>query len=335
MNLSRNMEEKSHNKHFLSIENLLNSFKVRLKFVRNFSDNTVKSYERDIRQFFGYMAESCPDFDVKGITEEEILLYLHYLLKEKNAKKVSVNRKISSLRHFFQFLLKEKIVELNPLADISLRKAEQKVPLFLNFDEIYALLQPDEAEKNLEKKYRDNAIIELLYAAGLRVSELISLDVEDVNFEESYIKILGKGGKERIVIINQFSANKIKKYIGLRKPPVKEKVKRKYVIPLFTNLKGKRLSVRAVQMIIKELSFKKGINKKVTPHIIRHSFATHLLNSGMDIRMIQELLGHASLSTTQKYTHMGIGELIKTYDKSHPKANEIGNTENKAWTINE
>jgi len=323
MNLSRNIKGKSHNNPFLSIENLLNSFKLKLKFVKNYSDNTVKSYERDIRQFFAFIHVNYEIEDIGQVTEDIILDYLHFLLKEEANKKNSVNRKISSLRHFFQFLIKEKAVSSNPLSDISLQKADKKLPEYLNFDEMYNLLNIDEKDKDNEKSLRNNAILELLYSTGMRVSELVALNVEDINFKENYIKIFGKGQKERIVIINNISGEKLKRYIGLRKKPVKEKISRKYVTPLFTNLRGGRLTVRGVQLIIKDVSAERGIHKKVTPHIIRHSFATHLLNSGMDIRMIQELLGHSSLSTTQKYTHVGIEKLMSTYDKSHPKSGKF------------
>ena len=313
------MVEKSHNKSFLSIEKLLNSFKVHLKFVKNYSIHTLKSYERDIKQFLNFLRNE--NVEIFNVNYSVVSKYIHYLISEKNLQKTSINRKISSIKHFFSYLIKEHFIKNNPFDDINHQKVDKKLPNYLTFDEIYSFITTSAKEdcSNLEKKYRDDAIIELLYSSGIRVSELVSLNVEDINFDENYIKLTGKGSKERIVLINDNAKEKILKYIKYRKRTVKEKIKRKFITPLITNLQGARITPRAIQMMIKSRAEKVGITKKVTPHVLRHSFATHLLNEGMDIRMIQELLGHASLSTTQRYTHVGIEELVRTYDKSHPK----------------
>ena len=313
------MVEKSHNKSFLSIEKLLNSFKVHLKFVKNYSIHTLKSYERDIKQFLNFLRNE--NVEIFNVNYSVVSKYIHYLISEKNLQKTSINRKISSIKHFFSYLIKEHFIKNNPFDDISHQKVDKKLPNYLTFDEIYSFITTSGKEdcSNLEKKYRDDAVIELLYSSGIRVSELVSLNVEDINFDENYIKLTGKGSKERIVLINDNAKEKILKYIKYRKKTVKEKIERKFITPLITNLQGVRITPRAIQMMIKSRAEKVGITKKVTPHVLRHSFATHLLNEGMDIRMIQELLGHASLSTTQRYTHVGIEELVRTYDKSHPK----------------
>ncbi len=302
-----------HKKEFLATEKLLNSFKVYLKFVKNFSDHTISSYVLDINQFFKYIKDLSEDSE-NIITSQTIYNYLIYLQTNNKLSKRSINRKISSLRKFFSFLKKEKIIKFNPLEGIEHFKTEKKTPVFLNYDEIIQFLDGEVEEKNLEKKLRDNAIVELLYSTGLRVSELVSLNLEDIDFKENIIRVKGKGGKERVVIFGKVAKDKLLKYI-------KFKGIKKANSPLFLNLKGKRITQRAVQLIIKERAVKLGIQKNITPHVLRHTFATHLLNQGMDIRIIQGLLGHSSLSTTQIYTQVGISKLIEIYDKAHPKSN--------------
>jgi len=312
--------QNSHNKKFLSTENLLNSFKVELKFLKNYSENTAKSYQRDITQFDQFIKER--GLCLVNSSEEDILRFLHHLIYDKKLEKSSINRKISALKHFFKFLFKEKLITNNPFAEITHHKQCKKLPNTLNFDEITLLLDADvdSDKKSIEAALRDKAVIELLYSSGIRVSELTGINLEDINFEEKIIRVSGKGKKERVVIINDRAKERISLYISKRKPPIKESEKRRSVTPLFTNLKGGRVTPRAIQMMIKERGESLGINKKVTPHVIRHSFATHLLDEGMDIRMIQELLGHSSLSTTQIYTNLGIDTLLKVYDKAHPKS---------------
>ncbi len=313
------MAEKSHNYRKLSTEKLLNSFKVYLNFIKNYSAHTVNSYIRDINQFIDFLNNMGINFI--NSTYNDISRYIHHLVMERNLEKTSINRKISSLKHFYQFLKKEKIINENPCINIQHHKQDKKIPNYLNIDEIYALLEFEEKNSdNQEKIFRDNAILELIYSSGLRVSELVGLNIEDIDFNENIIRIFGKGRKERFIIFNDNAKKKIKKYLKIRKNVLKEKKGKVFVTPLFTNLKGKRITPRAIQMMVKDRALKANITKKVTPHVLRHSFASHLLNQGMDIRMIQELLGHSSLSTTQIYTHISIDKLIEVYDKSHPKA---------------
>ncbi len=254
-------------------------------------------------------------------TYDEVSRFIYFLLSEEKLEKNSVNRKISAIKHFYQYLYKEKILDKNPAFNIQYQKQDKKIPTYLNIDEVYALLEyKDENIKKTEQFYRDNAILELIYSSGIRVSEVVGLNIEDIDFDENVMRIRGKGSKERFVIFNDNAKKKLKNYLKIRKNVLKEKVNREFVTPVFTNLKGKRITPRAIQMMIKDRAAKANINKKVTPHVLRHSFASHLLNQGMDIRMIQSLLGHSSLSTTQIYTHISIDKLIEVYDKSHPKA---------------
>jgi integrase/recombinase XerC len=313
------MAEKSHNFTKLSTEKLLNSFKVYLKFMKNYSKNTIDSYIRDLHQFIDFLHNK--DIHLAKASYEEISQYIHMLVIKKNLEKTSINRKISAVKHFYQYLNKEKIIQSNPALNIQHQKQDKKIPNYLNIDEVYSLLEfSDNNCKNIEKNYRDNAILELIYSSGLRVSEVVGLNLENIDFSQNIIKVLGKGNKERFVIFNDKAKKKLKNYLKIRKNVLKEKNNRELVTPVFTNLKGKRITSRSIQMMVKERAIKANITKKVTPHVLRHSFASHLLNQGMDIRMIQELLGHSSLSTTQIYTHISIDKIIEVYDKSHPKA---------------
>lgn len=298
-----------HKNRFLSTEKLLNSFKTFLKFVKNYSDNTIKSYERDISQFYKFLRDS---YNNKKIDENTIYDFIKHL----NLSKTSINRKISAIKAYFKYLVSHNYLEKNIFSSVHHFRTNKKTPVFLNYDEIKLLIDADLNDKKLEKKLRDEVIVELLYSTGLRVSELISLNVEDLNFNENLIKVKGKGGKERIVIFGNKAKEKLKKYTDFLKTKKNFSPK----TPLFQNLKGKRLTSRAVQLIIKERAIKCGITKNVTPHVLRHTFATHLLNQGMDLRLIQQLLGHSSLSTTQIYTQIGISKLIEIYDSAHPKS---------------
>ncbi len=305
-----------HKKDFLATEKLLNSFKVYLSFVKNYSKNTIESYIRDITQFYDF---------VKGLNNLEMIdtdtfyEFVKYLETKNRLNKRSINRKISALKLYFKYLVSHNYININPISDIQHYKIDKKTPTFLNIDEITILLKEDEHEKNLEKRIRDSAIIELLYSTGLRVSEIVSLNIGDIDFKENIIKVKGKGQKERIVIFGNYAKKKIKKYLSI----IKKENNFDLNEPLFRNLKGKRLTPRGVQLIVKEKAIKAGITKNVTPHVLRHTFATHLLNQGMDLRLIQQLLGHANLSTTQIYTQISINKLIEVYDKAHPKASNI------------
>ncbi len=305
-----------HKKDFLATEKLLNSFKVYLSFVKNYSKNTIESYIRDITQFYDFVKRLN---NLETIDTDTFYEFVKYLETKNRLNKRSINRKISALKLYFKYLVAHNYININPISDIQHYKIDKKTPTFLNIDEISTLLKEDEHEKNLEKRIRDSAIIELLYSTGLRVSEIVSLNIGDIDFKENIIKVKGKGQKERIVIFGNYAKKKIKKYLSI----IKKENNFDLNEPLFRNLKGKRLTPRGVQLIVKERAIKAGITKNVTPHVLRHTFATHLLNQGMDLRLIQQLLGHANLSTTQIYTQISINKLIEVYDKAHPKASNI------------
>jgi tyrosine recombinase XerC len=269
---------------------------------RNYSENTVKSYSRDISQFLEFAGGAI------NITPERAREYLEFLNKKKYDR-TSVIHKIISARNFYKYLVRQKKALSNPFVYLLTPRDEKKLPGVLTETETNNLLSaPGTADFF---RLRDTAIMELLYSSGIRVHEITSLDIRGVDFVNEEIKVLGKGSKERIVPAGTKALEVLKSYIReLRGFSPGE--------ALFVNKNKGRLTPRAVEMMIKSYAIKAGIQKKVTPHTLRHSFATHLLNRGADLRSVQEMLGHANLSTTQIYTHLSINKLKSDYNKAHP-----------------
>lgn len=283
------------------------------------SVHTHKNYLADLRQFSDYINSKHPKFDMarpEGLKEVDNIIirgFLAELFKKNSA--ASVARKLASLRSFFQYWVKKGILTNNPGKDVSSPKVPRRLPNFLSIDEVFRLLEGPKGTGALVN--RDRAILELLYASGLRVSELVGLNLDQIDFSENAVRVIGKGSKERVVPIGSKAKEAMQKYIDIRGTLIDEDSATEAV---FVNRRGGRLTPRSVERLIQKYIKVCGINKRVTPHVIRHTFATHLLNAGADLRGIQELLGHASLSTTQKYTHVSIDKLMEVYDKSHPKA---------------
>ena len=275
-----------------------------LKFEKNASKHTIKNYEMDLLQFNLYTEGK----NAKDVTPLDIRGFIVFL-SEKNEKKTSISRKISALRSFFKFLLRERLVKINPAESVPLPKLDKPLPKFLTIGEVNNLLEKKKESKESFTKTRDQAILELLYATGIRISELVSLNLEDIDIKEQLIRVKGKGKKERIVPFGSIALKRIKEYLQLRK------TKKPKDDSLFINRFGKRISQRYIQMMLKKQLLIKGINDEITPHSLRHSFATHLLSMGADLRTIQELLGHASLNTTQRYTHLNLKQIIEEYKK--------------------
>lgn len=284
---------------------------------KNASSHTVLSYGRDLSEFFDYLKQHQPEVflsDDRWYSRVNPLILRSYLalLFQKNGAS-SIARKLSSLRTFFKFFVKQGLLDQNPAKIINSPKIPKKLPKFLNVDEVNALLAVEIEEKSSK---RDKAILELLYSSGLRVSELVGLNLADLDLNEGLASLRGKGNKERIVPIGSLALAALRDYLewrlGLKilKDPN----------AVFVNKNGTRFTVRSVQRLVSKVTFATGLNKTATPHTLRHSFATHMLGAGSDLRSIQELLGHKSLSTTQRYTHVGIDDLSKVYDKSHPKS---------------
>ena len=290
-----------------------------LKSQRGYSQNTVRSYETDLRHFVDFLKKNnnTGTVDPGQVDFHVIRAYLGGLFKKY--KKTTISRKLSAIRTFFFFLEKNKIKEGNPAAEISSPKQGIYIPEYLNVDDMFMLLDVPDPAKPMEA--RNQAILELLYSCGIRVSELTGLNISDIDFKERLVRVIGKGNKERIVPIGKRAVSAIDKYLeqtqAIRKKAVKPAGSLKE--PLFINNRGGRLSSRSVSSIIKKYVREYNLVNDITPHSLRHTFATHLLDSGADLRSVQELLGHASLSTTQRYTHVSLDKLMEVYDRAHPR----------------
>ncbi len=293
---------------------LLDDFSSYLKYERQASEYTLKNYVIDLKQFFSFVQDKVKkNIDIDKINGSLVREYVASLFGKKNP--ASISRKLSSIRSFFNFCLKKGAVKTNPAKEVTSPKIGKRIPKFLTVDEVFALIETPKVQTAMG--CRDKAILELLYASGLRVSELVNLKISDLNLEEMIVKVQGKGRKERVVPMGTKARDVLQRYLNLRFAFTSEAGPNE---PVFVNKYGKKISVRSVERMLEKYLRLSGINKNVTPHVLRHTFATHLLNAGADMRGIQELLGHSSLSTTQKYTHVGLEKMMEVYDKSHPKA---------------
>ena len=282
---------------------------------RNASHYTVRNYTHDLLDFFSYL-KSKKISSLNEVDKQVLRGYLSHLMKEGFAR-VSISRKLSAIRSFYRYLLREELVETSPIADTSSPKLDKRLPKFLTPEEAVRLLEAPDSSTALGQ--RDRALMELLYASGLRVSELVSLDLEQINLETNEIRVWGKGAKERMVLMGKPAAAALASYLSQGRPRLLGK-KKGYA--LFLNRDGGRLTERSIQRILKKYSRVAGIKKRVHPHLLRHTFATHLLDGGADLRVVQELLGHASLVSTQIYTHVTQSRARKVYLSAHPLAQE-------------
>jgi len=287
---------------------LLKKFLDYLSLQKNCSANTVKGYRRDVLQFINFLKKKKIN-SFKSISYENLLSYLGYL-RNYGYSETTIGRKVASLKSFFKFLSARKIIKSNPVALLSSPKKPDRLPDFLTVEEVEKILNIP-SEKNWQS-LRDKAILELLYSTGIRVGELTSLKIGDIDFFQELIKVKGKGKKERIVPVGSYALKALIEYIEKR-PDKKEK-------SVFLNKYGKPLTERSVERIIDKYSKKAGIGKKITPHTFRHTFATHMLDRGADLRTVQELLGHERITTTQIYTHLTVEKLKEFYNKTHPRA---------------
>ncbi len=310
--------------------NQLRDFLEYLRLNRNASAHTSAAYESDLTQFFGFTAQS------RGVAVEKlepshldlaaIRAFMADLYRQGHAR-TSVARKLSALRAFGRYLRREGWIETDPAALAVGPKREQKIPAHLSIDEMSRLLEMPDVSLALGR--RDRAILELFYASGLRLSELVGLDLEEVNLRARMVRVMGKGAKERLVPFNSTTEDSIRAWLADRnslrtpdrgKPKAespKSKVQRE---PLFVNFRGARLTGRSVQRLVARYVAACSTRFGISPHALRHSFATHLLQRGADLRAIQELLGHVQLSTTQRYTHVNAAQLLDVYRKAHPRA---------------
>ncbi len=293
---------------------LIERFSRHLSVERNVSEHTLRAYLRDLRAFQTFLEEDpaflgCGEDVIRRV--DHLVLRRYLALLHKKNRKSTLGRKLASLRSFFRYLVREGVLEANPGEMVATPRQEKYLPRTLSVDETYALMECGTEGDILA--LRDRAIVETLYSCGLRVSELTGLNVENVDFQQGLVRVLGKGRKERIVPIGRKAMEALNAYLERRSRPAGE-------APLFLNHRGGRLTSRSVERNLKKQLLQAGLIKDATPHALRHSFATHLLDSGADLRVIQELLGHASLSTTQKYTKVSVDHLMAVYDQAHPRS---------------
>jgi integrase/recombinase XerC len=290
----------------------LNQFLDHLKYEKNASPHTITSYRQDLTQLAAYLQEQTVSLKkVDNIVLRGFLATLY----AKREKKSTVARKLAAIRSFFQFCIKKKWLEDNPAKVVSTPKQEKPVPSFLSEEEMSQFLDLPQTDKPLD--LRDKAILELLYATGIRVSELVGIDMDNVSFDERLIRVKGKGKKERIVPFGKIAEDSLSKYLRVRRLINKGDVDD---TALFLNYRGNRLTPRSVERTVDKYIKTTAVRRKISPHSLRHSFASHLLSRGADLRVIQELLGHESLATTQKYTHLDLKQLLDVYKKSHPRS---------------
>ena len=286
-----------------------------LQIEKNYSKYTIAYYKQDIEEFFLFMNEQAI-VSLKAVSYSDARLYVTRLT-ERNLSKRSISRKISCLRSFYKFLMRENTVDENPFAMLSLPKKDQRLPRFMYEEEMDAIFSAIDHQTILGK--RDLALLELLYATGMRVSECCSLELGDLDFSLMTVLAHGKGKKDRYIPFGEYAKQALQEYIdGPRNELVKKTTKSHTY--LFVNQRGNPLTPRGVRYILTNIIDKASVNKHLYPHMLRHSFATHLLNSGADIRSVQELLGHASIQTTQVYTHVSKERLREVYRNSHPRA---------------
>ena len=302
------------------MDELIQQYSEHLRTERNFSPHTLRNYLSDVEQFHKFLQErelclgADQQIDPSKIDVHVIRSYLASLAKDR--KKSSIGRKLAALKKFFRYLVATHKIDKDPLLLIQSPKQEKPLPAFLSVDDVFQLLGAIKITTGLD--VRDRAVLEVFYSTGIRVSELVGLNWADIDFQLGIIRVVGKGSKERIVPIGEIALQALQDYSQEQR--TKWNFSCKGETPVFLNNRGERITTRSVARIVEKHLKQAGILVKMGPHGLRHSFATHLLNSGADLRVIQELLGHASLSTTQKYTHLNLDALTAVYDKAHPRA---------------
>lgn len=290
------------------------AFLEHLKLDLNYSDKTIQSYENDVRNFQSYL--NCVGHDLEDANPQLIRNYLSQELMDGKTK-VTCCRRIAGLRHFYNFLVKKNVVKENPFLFVGAPKKEIRYPEALYLEQIETLFNKNK-ERDDDLKYRDQAIIELLYASGVRVSELVNIKLSAINLKGRTIRVFGKGRKERIVMFSKSCQETLVEYLDHSTHQGNDY--------LFLNAQGNQLTTRGVEYILKEIQNKCGMQLGLHPHLLRHTFATHLLEGGADLRVIQELLGHESINTTQVYTHITEEAMKYQFEMSHPRAKKHGNS---------
>lgn len=305
------------------MQQYIDEFMQHLKYERNLSEHTLRNYASDLEQFYDHIAPPDRDgnrrqVDIRALDNLTIREFMASLY-EKQKKKSSIHRKIAVLRTFFRFLCREGVLEVNPASMVASPRVERKLPNHLTIEQAIRFIETPDLETVLGQ--RDRAILELLYASGVRVSELVNLNLPDIDFANQTVRVKGKGRKERVVPFGDHALRALQMYLEVRGELLIEAEPDKIdPLAVFMNYQGTRITTRSVgRMIDKYIKICADIHH-ISPHSLRHSFATHLLDAGADLRTIQELLGHVRLSTTQQYTHVSTDRLMEIYDKAHPKA---------------
>jgi integrase/recombinase XerC len=300
-------------------------FKKYIIVEKNVSDHTITNYLGDLNQFYLFLKESGhssseEEAEISKIDRIAVRSFMGYLSK-KSYSGASMGRKLASLSSFFKFLCREGYLESNPAKSVPIPKKNAKLPSFLTPDEIFSIM--DLPEKNSFIGTRDQAILELFYSSGIRVGELVGLSLEHIDANQRNVRVLGKGKKERLVPFGSKAAEAIDSYLLFRTQMIAKRKPNPLPDALFLNFRAQRITSRGVRKALARYINPSLVSGRVSPHTFRHTFATHMLEGGADLRSIQELLGHAHLSTTQKYTHLTVDQLMKTYDQAHPRAQRV------------
>lgn len=284
-----------------------------LRLERQYSEETILNYQHDLKDFLSFLSET-GDTDFLKVTYRDVRIYVSELY-DKNYKRTTMQRKMSSLRTFYRYLLQNKQIDENPFEYVVMKKNEKRLPQFFYEKEMDALFQATEGDTPL--LIRDRALLETLYASGMRVSECVGLQLSDIDFYGQFFLVHGKGNKERFAPFNHHTLNALRKYLDEARPQL---MKEKQHSTVFVNSKGDPLTARGVRYILNQIIKRSSLNANIHPHELRHTFATHLLNHGADMRTVQELLGHVDLSSTQIYAHVTKESLQTTYRHFHPRA---------------
>jgi integrase/recombinase XerC len=304
------------------MKELIDKFRDHLRVERNASAHTLRSYSADLEQFHGFLKEKKlaqgdgGEVAVEKIDHLAIRAFLSSLYRDH--KKSSLGRKLASLRSFLKYLVQEGYLRRNPAEIVATPRQEKPLPNFMPVDEAFALMETPDPSRTWGA--RDKAILETLYSTGMRVGELVGLSEGDLDSSLGIVRVFGKGGKERIVPIGEKALEALRVYLEKRDQAVRKAGEKGRKAPIFVNARGGRLTSRSVARILQKHLVRGGIWRKISPHALRHSFATHLLDAGADLRSVQEMLGHVSLSTTQIYTHVSAERLMAAYAKAHPRA---------------
>jgi len=293
-------------------------FAAWLAVEKGYSGNTVDGYLRDLREFAKFVGQET----AVDAVDAHLLRAFVYQLNARN-KASSVARKLSALRTFYRYLVRNRIVRQDPAVAVSMPRQARYMPVFLTVDEVFSLMEAPGRDDAFAA--RDLAILEILYSTGMRVAELVASNLPDFDFDQGMVRVTGKGNRQRLVPIGRPAVESLLVYLPQREQLTAERVRRGQLperTAVFLSGRGGRLTARSVERLVGAYALRAGITVRVTPHALRHSFATHLLEMGADLRAVQELLGHASLSTTQRYTHLNMDHLMAVYDRAHPKAHK-------------